>query len=201
MYSIGLTGNIASGKSTVTQHFADLGVGVINADTIARELTAVGQPALQVITEYFGADIITESGELNRAALRKRIFNYPRERLWLEALLHPLIRSAIGERLAIIGSHPYCVIEIPLLTSTEGYPYLDRVLVVLADKHKQIERLMKRDNTTRSQALNILHTQPPDEERLRLADDVLFNNNGLETLYKTVDKLHQKYLQAAAKKS
>lgn len=197
MYSVGLTGNIASGKSTAIQCFQSLGVPVISADAVARDLTAPGKPALQAIKNHFGNSFILDSGQLDRAALRHMVFTQPEQRIWLEGLLHPLIKDEI-KRLASLSKGPYCVIEIPLLSRRDAYPWLNRVLVILASQAIQIERVMARDHCDKSQALAILATQPDDQARRDLADDLLVNRGTVAQLQEHIKKLHAKYLHLAA---
>lgn len=197
MYCIGLTGNIASGKSTAIDCFRQLGVTVFSADVIARELTAPGQAALTAIQQHFGPDVITDSGELNRRALRAVIFASPAERQWLEHLLHPLIQDEI-KRCVEQAEGPYCVVEIPLLVDRKHYPYLNRVLLILADKEQQISRVMARDHCDRNQALAILAAQPGDDARRKLADDTLINRGSLAQFQQRIKKLHANYLHLAA---
>ena len=200
MYCVGLTGNIASGKSTVATFFKALGITVISADKIARELTRLGQPALHSIAQHFGKSVLSTSGELDRGALRQKIFIDPQQRLWLERLLHPLIRQAIQSKINESSSN-YCLIEIPLLNNRLDYPYLDRVLLVLANREQQIIRVILRDNCTREQALAILATQSDDESKQKIADDILMNNGSIAELTKKIEKLHDQYLQLASQKS
>lgn len=199
MYCVGLTGNIASGKSTVASFFKERGIKVISADEIARKLTTPGQTALNKIENYFGNSVINNTGELNRAALREIIFTDPKQRLWLEKLLHPLIRQEIANEIRITNS-PYCVIEIPLLNDRKSYPYLNRVLLVLAEREQQIERVMHRDKSTRKQALQILATQANNLNRREIADDIVVNDDSLTELEKKIENLHYQYLQFARQK-
>lgn len=195
MVCIGLTGTIASGKSTVATCFADLGIDVINADHIARALVERGKPALQEIIHHFGNNVLTADGELNRRYLRELIVNDAHERTWLEELLHPLIRKQIQHDIGLCQS-PYCIIEIPLLTDLSAYPYLNRVLLVLANSEQQITRIMARDHSSREQACALLATTRADDaKRLRIANDVLVNDVTLNTLRKKVHALHAKYLR------
>ncbi len=201
MYCVGLIGNIASGKSTVAAFFKALAITVISADEVSRELTAAKQPALKLITAHFGKTILHPSGELNRPALREIIFADPQERRWLEQLLHPLIRKAVKEK-ALQSLSPYTLIEIPLLKKIADYPYLNRILVVLAsNSEQQIQRIMQRDNSSREQAMVILATQSDHLSRLDLADDMIFNTSNLASLKKKVKNLHQYYLQLASQQS
>ncbi|KTC69297.1 dephospho-CoA kinase [Legionella birminghamensis] len=197
MLNIGLTGNIASGKSTVINIFKSLGANIIIADNIARELTQINAPAHEAIKTHFGSEVILESNELNRSALRQIIFDHPQERLWLEALLHPLIRKAIEERISHNTNAAYNIIEIPLLKNRTDYPYLDRVLAVIADEEVQIARVISRDNCDAVQARKIIASQPSIDDRKTIADDLLVNNGDLEELTNNIKNLHDKYLQLA----
>lgn len=194
MLCVGLTGNIASGKSTVANLFKEKGVAVISADEIARELTCPGEPAYHQIKAHFGKSILNEHGELNRRLLREKVFKSTQDKIWLEALLHPLIRQDIHlKRLASKG--PYVLIEIPLLEDKSLYPYLNRILVVLADSKEQIKRLIERDQCSEDIAEAILTSQPKEIDRRNLADDILLNQGSLEKLRKEVDLLHSFYLK------
>ncbi|AHE67406.1 dephospho-CoA kinase [Legionella oakridgensis] len=193
MFCIGLTGNIGSGKSTVAALFAKLGIDVISADTIAKKLTQQGQPAFYKIIEHFGDTIKEESGNINRRQLRQLVFDKPKERQWLENLLHPLIRQEIAREINYCQS-PYCIIEIPLLPDKKDYPYLDRILFIQADKEIQIARLIARDQCTRQEAQTILTTQAATEKHLQIADDVLINNGSLQQLKNQIETLHQRYI-------
>ena len=194
MYCVGLTGSIASGKSTVAHYFSALNVDVINADEIAKELTSNNQPAFHKIVSHFGQTALTTTGELNRRYLRQLIFGNPQERLWLETLLHPLIRNEIKRKVSKLKT-PYCLIEIPLLTDRSKYPYLNRVLLVQAAFEQQIARLITRDISSREDALAILATQSNHDIQLALADDILINTCSLAELQTHVASLHAKYLQ------
>lgn len=195
MSCIALTGTIASGKSTVASLFAQKGIDVINADHIAKTLVNPGTPALQHIIHHFGTSVLQANGELNRRHLRELIVNNADDRRWLEELLHPLIRDQIQQDIKHCKS-PYCIIEIPLLTDKSHYPYLDRVLLVLADSEQQITRIMTRDHCSREQACTILATTLADEKKRRsIADDILVNNGSFEALQKKIDVLHTQYLR------
>lgn len=195
MYCIGLTGSIASGKSTVASLFAKKGIDIINADHIARALVDPDQPALNEIIHHFGTTVLTPDGELNRRHLRELIINDPSARLWLENLLHPLIRKKIQLDIEQCKS-PYCIIEIPLLTNKSDYPWLNRILLVLADTEQQITRLMARDHCSREQACAFLSTtRADDEKRKSIANDVFINDGAINKLQKKVDILHAQYVE------
>ncbi len=195
MFCIGLTGTIASGKTTVAARFASLGIDVIDADLLAHALVYRGMPAFMKIINHFGDSVLATNGELNRRHLRELIMNNADERAWLEGLLHPLIREQIQYDIAHCNS-PYCIIEIPLLTDTSCYPYLNRVLLVLANTEQQISRLMARDHSSKEQACALLETtSAEDTKRLAIADDVLVNDGSVEALREKADLLHAQYLR------
>lgn len=196
MYCIGLTGNIASGKSTVITCFESLGIEIISADKIARQLTEPKTPAFDTISNYFGSSSLHSDGSLNRNFLRSVIFKNKEKRIWLENLLHPLIREKIYLQ-AINTVSAYCVLEIPLLLNRNDYPYINRILVVLSDVKVQLNRVMQRDNCHLAQAQAILATQPNELERRKIADDLITNNTTLDVLKKQVAELHQVYLKKA----
>jgi dephospho-CoA kinase len=198
MYCIGLTGSIGSGKSTVAAQFAKLGIDIVSADHIARNLVQRDQPALQNIIQHFGTKVLTENGELDRRHLREIIAHNTLERMWLENLLHPLIRKEIEKTIQQCTS-PYCIIEIPLLFDKTGYPYLNRILLVLAETELQIKRLMQRDHASRQHACAMLATTRNEEaKRLTIADDILTNDGTLDDLKKNVAHWHEIYLRNAA---
>lgn len=191
---LGLTGGIGSGKSAVAEQFASLGVHMVDADQAARWVVEPGRPALRQIAQHFGDGVLLPTGELNRAALRERIFADPAERQWLEWLLHPLIRSEIADHLARADS-PYAIMVSPLLIESGQYRTVDRVLVVDVPEVLQIARTVARDQASEEQVRAILNVQAAREERLRHADDVLVNDRDLSWLRSEVERLHHFYLQ------
>lgn len=196
VYCVGLTGNIASGKSCVAAIFADFGIMVINADNIARALSAQHGLAYAAIKEHFGQDILLDNQDIDRKKLRTIIFSDAKERLWLEGLLHPLIRQQIEQEIAQCSS-TYCMIEIPLLLDKTHYPYLNKILAVIAPVEEQITRVMARDKCTRQQALAILATQPDNELRIKQADDLIINDAGFDELKSKAAMLHRHYMNQA----
>ena len=194
---IGLTGGIASGKSTVTDMFAALGVPVIDTDVIAREVVAPGQPALEEIRREFGDEIIAEDGSLDRAYMRKLVFSDHELRQRLEAILHPRIGAATIEQADAAGGE-YQVVVVPLLTESALQTAMDRILVVDCSEATQLQRLLERDAESEDQARRILAAQASREERLAIADDVISNDAGLEILESQVTELHSRYLALAA---
>ncbi|MDX2348784.1 MAG: dephospho-CoA kinase [Porticoccus sp.] len=199
MYVIGLTGGIGSGKSVVAQYFKRLGTEVIDADIAARKIVEKGSPALTKIVEHFGVETLNSDSTLNRAFLRTRIFNDPQERLWLEALLHPLIRTWIQHALSIAVG-PYTILETPLLLETAQHLLTDRILVIDTPEELQIRRASNRDNNNEEQIRAIMKTQLPREERRGKADDILDNSGSLDHIERQVTELHHKYLTLAAQK-
>jgi dephospho-CoA kinase len=194
---IGLTGGIASGKSTVEQRFTELGVSVINADDSARAVVAPGRPGLAAVVERFGAGILTPQGELDRRELRSLIFSDAARRKVLEAILHPLIRADMEQR-ASEATGPYVVLSIPLLVEGNSRGRWDRVLVVDADESLQLARLISRDAVSEAEACATLAAQAPRAARLAAADDVLVNSGTVADLRQAVDLLHGRYLELAA---
>lgn len=196
-YTIALTGGIGSGKSTVAQGFADLGVCVVDADVIARQVVEPGQPALVAIAEHFGRHILLPDGSLNRAALRERIFANEEEKCWLNALLHPLIQAQTRHQLAE-ATTPYVLWVVPLLVENHLQPQAQRILVVDVAAEIQLQRTMARDKISRAQAQRILAAQASREQRLACADDIIDNNNNPNELALRIAELHQRYLELAA---
>jgi len=199
-YRIGLTGGIASGKSTVANLFAALGVPIVDTDVLSREVVAPGSPLLRQITDHFGMQLQSEDGTLNRQELRKRIFADPEQRKWLEALLHPAIRKLTDARCEA-ATGPYVIVAIPLLVETSGEDRFDRVLVVDCEPKLQLARLIARDGTGREEALRTLAAQATREQRLAVADDVIHNDGDIAHLRDQVEKLHRQYVTAARTQS
>jgi dephospho-CoA kinase len=194
---IGLTGGIASGKSTVSQRFAELGVPVIDADVASRNVVEPGKPGLAQVVERFGAGVLDTAGRLDRRALRNLIFKDSSLRQALDAILHPLIRADM-EREAANAQGPYVIMAIPLLVEGgSSAKRVDRVLVVDADETLQMQRLQARDGSSEDEARAILSSQASRAARLNAADDVLLNAGSVADLRQAVDRLHEKYLQLA----
>lgn len=196
MLRIGLTGGIASGKSTVERLFAAHGVPIIDSDVIAREVVAPGTPGLAQVRARFGDEVLLPDGSLDRRALRRLVFADPAARRDLEAIVHPLIRSAMAERSAAAGG-PYQINVIPLLVEGGRRATLERVLVVDCPEALQIARVMQRDHITEAEARAILAAQVSRSERLAAADDVIVNDGDEAALQAQVDALHTKYLHLA----
>jgi dephospho-CoA kinase len=194
---IGLTGGIASGKSTVAERFVELGIPVINADEVARTVVAPGQPGLAAVVGAFGATVLDENGGLDRRALRNVIFSDAARRKELEQILHPLIQAEMERRAAAVTG-PYLVMEIPLLIEGGKLDRVDRILVVDVDEAIQLERVMARDASSADEARAILSAQASRAQRLSAADDVLVNGGSVADLRRAVENLHARYLEIAA---
>ena len=199
---IGLTGGIASGKSTVADMFAELGALIIDTDVIAREVVAPGQPALDEIAATFGESLIDNDGYLDRGALRKLVFADDEARKRLEAITHPRIQDETcrqsnqaggASRLASQTKGHYQIIVVPLLVNSSLKDILDRVLVVDCDEKTQIRRLTARDAESEDQARRMLAAQSSREERLAIADDVIRNDDSLDSTLDQVAALHEIY--------
>ena len=196
MLIIGLTGGIASGKSTVARRFAKLGAGVIDTDALAREVLAPGSEGLAEVVRVFGADLLAADGTLDRRALRRRIFEDAKARARLEAITHPRIRTLLEQRLSGLDA-PYAMVEIPLLIECGLNRVVDRTLVVDCTEETQICRLLLRDGETAASARAALAAQTSRSERLKRADDVIENDGPTATLGATIARLHRRYLQLA----
>ncbi|EPB7499297.1 dephospho-CoA kinase [Klebsiella aerogenes] len=196
-YTVALTGGIGSGKSTVADEFAHLGVTVIDADIIARQVVEPGTPALLAIAERFGPQMINDDGSLNRRRLRERIFAHSEDKAWLNALLHPLIQQETRRQMQSSTS-PYLLWVVPLLVENRLTDKADRILVVDVPKETQIERTIRRDGVSREHAEHILAAQATREQRLATADDVIENMGSADAVASHVARLHDKYLMLAS---
>lgn len=194
---VGLTGGIGSGKTTVSNLFSDLGVPIIDADVIARELVRPGQPAYHEVIREFGEDIVDDQGELRRAALRRIVFSEPGRKGRLEAILHPLVRNGIEQR-ASLANFSYCIISIALLFETGRESSVDRILVVDAPESIQLSRACARDGVKEDAIRKIMTAQTTRAQRLAGADDIIHNDLDLENLRRQVNLLHDKYLVIAS---
>jgi dephospho-CoA kinase len=194
MFTVALTGGVASGKSCAADFFSKENIAVIDADTIARECVVPGAHAYQMIIEHFGATVLRGNRTIHRAVLRKIIFENKTERLWLEALLHPLIREEIQKQRKAATS-PYCVVVIPLLIEMQTPIPFDRICVIDVTEAIQKQRLLHRDNIGATLALSMLNSQATRAQRLQTADDVIDNNGDIRQLEQQVQRLHQRYLR------
>lgn len=194
--TVGLTGGIASGKSLVAEIFRRHDVPVIDADQVAREVVAPGQPGLASLITHFGPDILDAQGSLERRRMRERVFADVEARQQLESILHPLIHTELArQRDAARGE--YCILMVPLLTRSGMRVLVDRILVVDAPETTQIERLCQRDNVSQALAQSMLLAQETRQQRLDVADDILLNTGDAALLEAPVELLHQHYLQLA----
>lgn len=201
-YVVGLTGGIGSGKTTVSNLFAELGVDIIDADIVARQVVEKGSPLLEKIVEHFGQRILTDEKELDRTALRQIVFNNEAEKTWLNNLLHPAIRAEMVKKLQE-STACYVIWVVPLLIENKLTELCDRVLVVDVSPEIQLERATRRDKSKVETIKNIMAAQVSRAERLSYADDVIENNlpleQGLPLIKEQVQALHHKYLVLAKK--
>lgn len=197
MFRVGLTGGIASGKSTAAKFFGALGVPILDSDQIARDVVEPGQPPLERLVARFGTTILTADGHLDRPALRDIVFSDPKARADLEALTHPAIGAALEARSTTAGG-PYQILVIPLLVEKNLSSHVDRVLVVDCEEDLQIRRLSTRDGSSPQQAQAILNAQAARATRLKAADDVIRNDADMGAVQSQVAALHARYLELAA---
>lgn len=198
-FIVGLTGGVASGKSEVQRRFEALGVYVADADAAAREAVAKGSDGLREVVEAFGAEVLDAGGELDRAAMRRRIFEDADAKRTLEGIIHPRVRRDLYQS-CLASSTPYAMAAIPLLAEGGGkatYPWIARILVVDAAPATQLSRLLARDGIDATLAARMLAGQATREQRLAIADDVIDNNGTLEDLDRAVTALDTRYLALA----
>ena len=189
---IGLTGGIGSGKSTACEIFSELGVPVIDADIIAHNVVHAGMPALQLIKQEFGEDIITRDGLLDRKKVRDQIFTNETDRKKLVNILHPVIYKEITHETENISSS-YCIISIPLLLETGALEIIDRILIIDASKELQLSRASVRDNASLNNIEAIIQAQISRDDRLAIADDIINNEGDIENLRRQIYDLHKFY--------
>lgn len=194
--AVGLTGGIASGKSAVASAFEQLGVTTIDADSVARDIVAPGQPALDEIVTRFGADIVDDQGQLRRSELRGIIFDDDEARRDLEAITHPRIRTGLAAQRDAADSD-YCILVVPLLVKSSMLDLVDRVLVIDAPEHIQLERLVSRDDIDETLARKMIAAQDARSERLAMADDVLINTGPRKDIADLAAALHAGYQRLA----
>jgi dephospho-CoA kinase len=195
---IGITGGIGSGKTTVANFFAALGVPVIDADELARKVVMPGQAAYDAIVQRFGTSILSKSGELDRRRLRERVFSDPESRGQLEEIVHPRVYAEIEKQLNSLTSI-YAVVVVPLLIESGGRSLVDRVLVVDASEDARIERASQRDGTTPDTVKQIVAAQLDRKSRLAAADDIIENDGSEQSLELAVSAIHRRYLDLAAR--
>ena len=197
MFSVGLTGGIASGKTTISNLFAELGVLVIDTDVISRSLLAPGEQAYRQVCAHFGKQILFDNGEIDRVALRNIIFSNPQQKSWLETMLHPLIFQRSHDAIVENSRASYVLVVVPLLFETNFQSLVDRILVVDCPADQQIQRLMKRDNIDDQLAHSMLAQQSSNKERLTRAHDIINNRENDADLATQVAAWHQCYTELA----
>ncbi len=202
-FSVGLTGGVGSGKSTIATMLSEHGAAIVDADTIAHQLTSTDGAAIDALRKSFGAEAIAADGSLDRASMRARVFSDPTARMRLEALLHPMIRNAMRECAAELlerGS-PYVVFVVPLLVETGGWHgSVDRVLLIDCSEATQLARVCARAGIDEAMARKIVATQATRQQRLAAADDVLITEAPLDQVADRAKRLHSAYLRSAAMK-
>lgn len=196
MFTVALTGGIASGKSAVEQRFAARGIEIIDADQVAREVVAIGTPGLAEIADAFGTGVLAADGSLDRQKMRRHVFTDAASRRRLEAIIHPRVRRAMMHRTGEVRS-AYGMLVIPLFVESGEYDWVDRVLVVDVPRMMQVTRLLARDGISRELVESMLDAQATREQRLAIADDVIDNSGDLGALDEAVEALHRKYLALA----
>jgi len=195
-YVVGLTGGIGSGKTTVTDIFTELGVDIVDADLVAREVVQPNTPTLKAIEEHFGSHFILDDGTLNRTALRSQVFANEADKTWLNNLLHPLIRETMLKKIAACHSS-YCILVAPLLIENGLQNLVNRIVVVDVSEQTQLSRVVARDPSSKEEVERIIASQITRDERLKAADDIIDNESSdRQALKNKIQKLHQKFLQA-----
>ena len=198
MFTVGLTGGIGSGKTTIARFFLDQNIEVINADEIARKVVEPGTAALSKIQERFGSEILINEKSLNRALLREKIFKDSRQRIWLENLLHPLIEEEITN-LIVAAVSRYVILESPLLFETNQHKLVNRTLVVDVSPKVQLKRALSRDGGSEGTIKAIMDSQISRDDRISLADDIIDNEQNFQSVQTQLKKFHQNYLNLANK--
>jgi dephospho-CoA kinase len=199
-FIIGLTGGIASGKTQASNYLASLGIAVVDADVVARQMVEPGSQCLTAISERYGPQILQADGALNRAKLREIIFGDAKEKQWLNNLLHPVIREETQRQLAIASSE-YVILVAPLLIENELTKLVDKVLVIDVDEQTQLQRTCERDKVPLEQAKAILNAQISRQKRIEIADDIVLNDGSLTELENNLLTLHNSYLKLAKNKN
>lgn len=195
---VGLTGGVASGKTTVSNGFAQLGITIIDADTIAHDLLRHNTECYHAVLKHFGSQALLDNADINRSWLREKIFSDAEAKAALEAIIHPAVRQALLNESETISS-PYCILSVPLLIEAGMQTLVNRILVVDVVPEQQLERLVQRDKLSRKQAQAMLDGQSSREHRLSFADDIIDNSQTPSALNEQINRLHQRYLRLAAK--
>ena len=191
---VGLTGGIGSGKSAAANFFVELGVDLIDADDLAKNVLNKNSKGYELFINEFGEQYLDNDKNIDRDLLRKTIFNDSDKKNKLENIIHPQVRSGIEEFIKSSKSD-YCIVVVPLIYETRSSSYYDRILVIDCDEEIQINRSAIRDNTENKEIRKIISEQASREERLSIADDVILNNRTLDSLKEEVIKLHKKYIK------
>ncbi len=198
MLTVGLTGGIGSGKTTIARFFSEQNIQVIDADQVARKVVEPGTAALSSIKKRFGSEILINEETLNRPLLREKIFQNNYQRIWLESLLHPLIEEKITQLIESAGSQ-YVILESPLLLETNQHKLVNRILVVDVSPEVQLERTLLRDGGSEATIKAIMNSQISRNDRLRLADDIINNERNFQSVQARLREFHQNYLNLANK--
>jgi dephospho-CoA kinase len=191
---VGLTGGIGSGKSAAANFFVELGVDLIDADDLAKNVLNKNSKGYELFINEFGEQYLDNDKNIDRDLLRKTIFNDSDKKNKLENIIHPQVRFGIEEFIKSSKSD-YCIVVVPLIYETRSSSYYDRILVIDCDEEIQINRSAIRDNTENKEIKKIISKQASREERLSIADDVILNNRTLDSLKEEVIKLHKKYIK------
>ncbi|AKZ66042.1 dephospho-CoA kinase [Candidatus Palibaumannia cicadellinicola] len=200
-YVVALTGGIGSGKSTIANIFASLGAFIIDADILTKQIVQPNSKTLSCIIRHFGNRILNSNGTLNSSILREIIFNIPKEKLWLNQLIHPLIKQLTKQKICAMSQYvPYIIWVIPLLIENNWQSYVDRILVVDVITEIQISRTINRDNINHNLIKKILAAQTTRQHRLLYANDIIDNNSYLKNTINNINKLHNLYLNLAVSK-
>jgi dephospho-CoA kinase len=193
---LGLTGSIASGKSTVSEMISGFGIPIVDADIISKQVVEVGQVAYEKILEAFGMDILLENGEINRPALGAIIFNDSERRKTLNEIVHPEVRKVMLKQanMFLDEGHEIVILDIPLLFESKLTSLVEKIIVVYVDEETQIKRLMERNNFTKEDAIARIKSQIPVSEKVKLADYVIDNNGTIENTKEQVKALITKII-------
>lgn len=194
MLVIGLTGGIASGKTTISDLFSALKIPIVDTDIISRSLLDKNQPGYEKVLNKLGDQVLLENGDINRRMLRELVFNDSELKQWLEGMMHPLIYQTAFDQVNQHTAAPYVVLVVPLLFESKFTSLIDRALVVDCSRESQLRRLVERDHIDETLANKMLDQQWSNAERLALANDVILNN-GSENLQHQINYLHQQYLK------
>lgn len=200
-YVIGLTGGIGSGKTVASDHFASLGVPIIDTDIIARKIVQAGEPALQQLIKAFGKQILLPDGSLDRGALRSLAFANKQNKAQLDSITHPAIGEETFKQIDLVDFQ-YCILVVPLLDQSSKFiELMQRILVITADHATKLARVKKRSGLTHEEIEQIMKTQLSDKQRLEFSDDVISNNGSLKEAQEQVEQLHKNYLALSQHKS